>query len=244
LPKATKASKERENETNAKDRKAAPVDGEVKIARLGELASVADYWRIQTSSLLFANLTRMDQVVRDVTGDFKKVLDSWNSLLDKVRTVKSSPKVAGALETLTKLSSFRNPWRLMSSMMGFIAIGVLVVAMMFFPGYYLTITIVAFIILFGAMFYSSYRIRKVSQRNVQAITKYGGTMIEDLTEACKDLAQTSINTLIYELPKRGRASDTYTLKLFSNDYSNTKLRIQEKSKKGRRAGDLYSIVWK
>jgi ABC-type multidrug transport system fused ATPase/permease subunit len=216
----------------------------VKLNRLGELASVADYWRNQTASLLFANLARMDQAVRQVASDFKKVLDSWNSLLDKVRQVKSTPKVAGPLEALTKLSSFKNPWRLMSSLMGFIAIGVLFVAMYIFPENFLPITIVSFIVLFALMFYSTFRVRKLTQRNIEAITKYGGAMIEDLSQACKDLAQTVVNILIYELPKRGRASDTYTLKLLSGDYSNTKLRVQEKVKKGKRTGDLYSIVWK
>jgi hypothetical protein len=231
LPKASK--------NNAK-----PEDSEVKLARIGELASVADYWRIQTNGLLFANLTRMDEAVRQVASDFKKVLDSWNSLLDKLREVRSAPKVAGALETLTKLSSFRNPWRLMSSLTGFVAVGILFVVINIFPANWLIITVITFILLFGLMFYSTFRIRRLTQRNIEAINKYGRTMIEDLSEACKDLAQTVINTLIYELPKRGKASDTYTLKLLSGDYSNTKLRVQEKVKKGKRTGDLYSVVWK
>lgn len=231
MPKASK--------NNAK-----PEDSEVKLARIGELASVADYWRIQTNGLLFANLTRMDEAVRQVASDFKKVLDSWNSLLDKLREVRSAPKVAGALETLTKLSSFRNPWRLMSSLTGFVAVGILFVVINIFPANWLIITVITFILLFGLMFYSTFRIRRLTQRNIEAINKYGRTMIEDLSEACKDLAQTVINTLIYELPKRGKASDTYTLKLLSGDYSNTKLRVQEKVKKGKRTGDLYSVVWK
>lgn len=221
-----------------------PEDSEAKLNQLGQLASVADYWRMQTSSLLFANLERMDKAVRQVASEFKKVLDSWNSLLDKVREVRSAPKVAGSLQTLTKLSSFKNPWRLMSSLMGFIAIGVLFVSMYIFPENFLTITIISFVFLFALMFYSTFRIRKLTQRNIEGITKYGGAMIEDLSEACKDLAQTVVNTLIYELPKRGKASDTYTLKLLSSDYSNTKLRVQEKVKKGKRTGDLYSVVWK
>ena len=228
----------------AKNQSPQPEDPDVKLNQLGQLASVADYWRLQTSSLLFANLARNDQAVRQVASDYKKVLDSWNSLLDKVREVRSAPKVADSLETLTKLSSFKNPWRLMSSLMGFIAIVVLFATMYLFPENWLTVTVIAMVLLFGLMIYSSLRIRKLTRRSIEGITKYGGTMIEGLSVACKDLAQTVVNTLIYELPKRGRASDTYTLRLLSNDYSNTKLRVQEKTKKGKRAGDLYSIVWK
>jgi hypothetical protein len=225
-------------------RQSPQLDTETKLNQLGQLASVADYWRLQTSSLLFANLARMDQAVRQVAGDYKKVLDSWNWLLDKVREVRSTKNVAVPLEKLTKLSSYRNPWRLMSSLMGLIAIAVLFVAMYVFPQNFLIITVIAFVGLFGLMFYSTFRIRRLTQRNIDAITKNGGTMIDKLSEACRDLAQTVVNTLIYELPKQGKASDTYTLKLLSTDYSNTKLRVQEKVKKGKRTGDLYSIVWK
>ncbi|WXG44813.1 MAG: hypothetical protein WED04_12420 [Promethearchaeati archaeon SRVP18_Atabeyarchaeia-1] len=244
MSKTSKDNKGRETGSKNNDKKAVADDSASKITRLGDLASAADYWRLQTSSLLFGNLTRMDDAVRSVAGDFKKVLESWNSLLEKVQTVRSSPKVANALESLTKLSSFRNPWRLMSSVMGLVAFGVLLVAMEIFPQNFLIITLVAFVLLFGLMFYSTFRIRKLTRRNVDAITKYGGTMMGDLSDTCKDLVQTVVNTLIYELPKRGVASDTFTLKLLSSDYSNTKLRVQEKVKKGKRAGDLYSIVWK
>ena len=86
--------------------------------------------------------------------------------------------------------------------------------------------------------------KNISIDNIDAINKFGGTQIVGLSETCKDLAQTIINTLTRELPKNGKGSDTYTLTLLSKDYANVKLRVQEKVKKGKRRGDLYSVVWK
>lgn len=223
----------------------APVDPQIKLNRLGELAGVIDYWRNQSSSLLFANLARMDQVVRATTGDYSKVLEGWDGLLDKVREVKTSPKVAAALTALVKTTSSRNPWRILSLTAGFIAIAILLGALYVLPGQlFLPIVIVAFILLFGLQFYGTFRIRKTSQRNIEAVNKFGGTQILGISETCKELAQTIINTLTFELPKYGKGSDTYTLTLLSNDYSNVKLRVQERVKKGRRKGDLYSVIWK
>lgn len=226
-------------------KKFTPTDVETKLNRLGELAGVIDYWRNQSSSLLFTNLARMDQIVRGATADYSKVLDGWDELLDKVREVKSSPKVASALTALVKASSSRNPWRILSLTAGFIAIAVLLGSLYVLPpDLFLPVVIVAFVLLFGFQFYGTYRIRKTTQRNMEAVNKYGGTLIVGLSETCKDLAQTIINTLTRELPKNGKGSDTYTLTLLSNDYSNVKLRVQEKVKKGKRRGDLYSVVWK
>lgn len=225
--------------------KVTPIDVETKLNRLGELAGVIDYWRNQSSSLLFTNLARMDQIVRAATADYTKVLDGWNELLDKVREVKTSPKVAGALTTLVKTTSSRNPWRILSLTAGFIAIAILLGALYVSPPeLFLPIVIIAFVLLFGLQFYGTFRIRKTTQKNIDAINKYGGTQIMGLSETCKDLTQTIINTLTRELPKYGKGSDTHTLSLLSNDYSNVKLRVQEKVKKGRRRGDLYSVVWK
>nr|MDO8100827.1 hypothetical protein [Candidatus Njordarchaeota archaeon] len=59
---------------------------------------------------------------------------------------------------------------------------------------------------------------------------------------CKDLSQTVNNTVISEPLNRDKASETYMLKLLSGDYSNVKLRVEEKVRKSRRIGDLCSIV--
>jgi hypothetical protein len=227
------------------DKKLAPLDTETKLRRLGELAGVIDYYRNQSSSLLFANLARMDEIVKATTADYSKVLDGWEELVEKVHEVKTSPKIAESLRALLRASSSRNPWRVLSLTAGFIAIAVLIGALYVLPSnWFFPAVIVAFVLLFGLQFYGTYRMRKVSQRNIESINKYGGTQIMGLSEMCKDLTQTIITTLTRELPKYGKASDTYTLTLLSNDYSNVKLRVQEKVKKGRRRGDLYSIVWK
>jgi hypothetical protein len=247
LPSKPKNSEEEEQETPEMEAKKTGVaqDVETKLSRLGELAGVIDYWRNQSSSLLFTNLARMDQIVRSTTGDYKKVLDGWDDLLEKIREVKTSPKVLEALNKLMKTTSSRNPWRILSLTAGFIAIGILVLTMYVLPpGLFLPVIILAFVLLFGANFYGTYRIRKTTQKNIDAINKFGGTQIVGLSETCKDLTQTIVNTLTRELPKNGKASDTYTLTLLSNDYANVKLRVQEKVKKGRRRGDLYSVVWK
>jgi hypothetical protein len=247
LPSKPKDSEEEAEETPEMGAKKQVIaeDVETKLSRLGELAGVIDYWRNQSSSLLFTNLGRMDQIVRTTTGDYKKVLDGWDDLLEKVREVKTSPKVSDALNKLMKTTSSRNPWRILSLSAGFIAIGILVLTMYVLPPtLFLPVIIIAFVLLFGANFYGTYRIRKTTQKNIDAINKFGGTQIVGLSETCKDLTQTIINTLTRELPKNGKGSDTYTLTLLSKDYANVKLRIQEKVKKGRRRGDLYSVVWK
>lgn len=222
-----------------------PIDTETKLRRLGELAGVIDYYRNQSSSLLFTNLDRMDGIVKSSTADYSKVLDEWDELVEKVHEVKTSPKIAESLRALVRASSSRNPWRVLSLTAGFIAIAVLIGALYVLPpGLFFPAVIIAFVLLFGLQFYGTYRMRKVTQRNIESINKFGGTQIMGLSEMCKDLTQTIITTLTRELPKYGKASDTYTLTLLSNDYSNVKLRVQEKVKKGRRRGDLYSIVWK
>lgn len=243
-PKDSEQEAEETPEMGAKKQGTAE-DVETKLSRLGELAGVIDYWRNQSSSLLFTNLGRMDQIVRTTTGDYKKILDGWDDLLEKVRAVKTSPKVSDALNKLKKTTSSRNPWRILSLTAGFIAIGILVLTMYVLPPeLFLPVIIVAFVLLFGSNFYGTFRIRKTTQKNIDAINKFGGTQIVGLSETCKDLAQTIINTLTRELPKNGKGSDTYTLTLLSKDYANVKLRVQEKVKKGKRRGDLYSVIWK
>jgi hypothetical protein len=216
-----------------------------RMGRLGQIANLVDYWRTEPSSLLFTNLAKADEYVRETAGDLKKVLDGWDTMLEKVRTVRSSPKVKDAMDTLTKLSSSRNPWRIISLTMSFVAIAVLMLAIYLIPNYYIIIVPVAFVFLFGLQFYSQRKLNKAIRANVKAIEEHGGPMIKELSDSCKDLTQTIINALKFELPKYGKSSDTFTLRLLSMDYSNVKLRVEEKVKKrGKRSGDLYSIVWK
>nr|MDO8099401.1 hypothetical protein [Candidatus Njordarchaeota archaeon] len=225
--------------------KIAAMGPEEKLDRLGQIANLVDYWRNEPSSLLFTNLARADQFVRATAADHRKVLDGWDAMLAKVREVRSSPKVKDALDKLTRLSSSKNPWRLMSLLMSFGAFGVIILAIYLVPDYYLIIVPVAFVFLFGLQFYSQRKLNRLIRGNVESIQKHGGTMIQELSDSCKDLTQNIVNALRYELPKYGKGSDTFTLKLVSNDYSNVKLRIEEKVKKrGRRTGDLYSVVWK
>ena len=228
-----------------KKAKSQPVDAQTKLTRLGELAGVMDYWRNQSSSLLFYSLERMDQVVREQTWEYTKVLEGWDELLDKIRELKTTPKVAQALHDYSRASSSRNPWRLLSLTGGFISIMILVLALYVLPPqFFLPIVGIALVALVGFEFYGTHRIRKQINESINAIDKFGGTLLVGISETCKDLVQTIINTLTLELPKYGRASDTYTLTLLSSDYSNVKLRVQEKVKKGRRSGDLYSVIWK
>jgi hypothetical protein len=226
------------------NKKLPPVDTQTKLSRLGELAGVIDYWRNQSSSLLFAPIARFDRTVREYTVDYSKVMDGWDELVEKVHEVKTAPKVAKALKEYQHALSSRNPWRLLSLTGGFIALIIIIAALYIVPGGFLPIAIVAFALLLGLQFYGTHRIRRSMRGSVAAIDNFGGTLLVGISETCKDLTQMIINTLTLELPKYGRASDTYTLTLLSNDYSNVKMRVQEKVKKGRRSGDLYSIVWK
>lgn len=215
-----------------------------RLDRLGQIANLVDYWRNEPSSLLFTNLARADQFVRETASGIKKVLDGWDSMLEKVRALRSAPKVKNAMDTLTKLSSSRNPWRMMSLLMSFAAFAVLILAIYLVPEYYIIVVPVAFVFLFGMQFYSQRKLNRMIKGNVAAIEQHGGAMIQELSGSCKDLTQTIVNALRYELPKYGKSSDTFTLRLLSKDYSNVKLRIEEKVKKrGRRTGDLYSVVW-
>jgi len=247
LPSRQKRETE-DNEEDAKgkgtDKRLAPVDTQTKLSRLGELAGVIDYWRNQSSSLLFAPIARFDRVVKDYTADYSKVMDGWNELVEKVHEIKTTPKVANALKQYQHSLSSRNPWRLISMTGGFIALIIIIGVLYILPGVFLPIAIVAFALLLGLQFYGTHRIRKSMRESVDAIDKFGGTLIVGISETCKDLTQTIINTLTLELPKYGRASDTYTITLLSSDYSNVKMRVQEKVKKGRRRGDLYSVIWK
>jgi hypothetical protein len=236
---------EKETKRKEANRKQQPVDAQTKLNRLGELAGATDYWRNQSSALLFARLAQIDQVFKESTADYAKVRDGWDELVEKVHEVKTTPKVANALNEYTHALSSRNPWRIVSLTGGFIAVVVLIAVLYLLPpGDFLPIVITAFILLIGLQFYGTHKIRKSMRESVDTIDEFGGTAIVGISETCKDLTQTIINTLTLELPKIGRASDTYTLTLLSNDYSNVKMRVQEKVKKNRRRGDLYSIVWK
>jgi len=98
---------------------------------------------------------------------------------------------------------------------------------------------------FGLQIYSTRKYNRIVKSDIAMLEKYGGPMIKEVSEACKDLTQTIVNALKYELPKYGKNSDTFMLRLLSNDYSSVRLRVEEKVKKrGRRNGDLYSVVWK
>ncbi|WXG47455.1 MAG: hypothetical protein WED05_12480 [Candidatus Atabeyarchaeum deiterrae] len=242
----SRSKDDKENDSSEKRASAgAPEEIDSKLNLLGSLATTLDYWRLEPSSLLFTNLSRADQAVKTSAGDFKKVIDGWSTLTEKVQKVRTAPKIKEALGELMKLSSGKNPWRLISLLGGFIAFAVLMVSLYVFNGpYFIYIVIGAFVLVFGLQFYGQSRLRKLMNRNVEGIRKYGATMIEDLSETCKDLAQTVINTLTYELPKYGKGSDSFTLRLISNDYANVNLRLRDKPKKGRTKGDLYSVVWK
>lgn len=225
--------------------KVAKEDPEARLMRLGQIANIADYWRTDPPSLLFTTLYRADQYVRETAGDLKKVLEGWDSMLEKVREVRSTPKVEASMERLKRLSSMRNPWKLMNLFMSFGAIAVLLLTIVLVPNYYLIVVPVAFVFMFGLQFYGQKRLNRNMKSNVEAIEKFGGSKIQELSESCKDLVQTILSALRYELPKYGKTSDTFTLRLLSNDYSGVKLRVEEKVKKrGRRSGDLYSVVWK
>jgi hypothetical protein len=133
----------------------------------------------------------------------------------------------------------------MTYLMSFVAIVGLLIVMMISPDYYIIVVPVIIVATFGLQFYAQRRLNRTMRADVQTIEKGGGPQIKELSELCKDLTQSIVNALRYELPKQGRSSDTFTMRLLSPDYSGVKLRVEEKVKKrGRRSGDLYSVVWK